>query len=373
MKVLPLLLIGIVLLVASCKTKGCTDETASNFDPEAKKDDGSCEYDTTPIVPPIDGSSDVMGYSILAKLPGIWNGPVTSTTPLGSFAEWIVDFRPIAPAQVSAKNELDSVNDIFMSFFIVEHGGGYKMAFRNGGGFAGQVRTSYMLIDSLDDSGPDSYYRFSDPVSGGNRVYTEVIFKQDSLIMKSYTNPGLALPEPTLHHCWTADLRDVTATQDAIAAFSFPQKEEVIDFSTTFDGLFEAIFYGNLGDPYPQDDQPYVGVSTVDINITNPVTVDPVKKVLVIITTEPLFASFVFQPQNLDFRSRYVFVDAQQSTDFDFDYMHPGSYYVNTIYDDNGDYNFSTGDYMNSNFDVPLTLGANGTTTSAVTIDFLIP
>ena len=103
MKVLPLLLIGIVLFEASCKTKGCTDETASNFNPEAKKEDGSCVYDTTPIVPPIDGSSDVMGYSILAKLPGIWNGPVTSPTPLGSFAEWIVDFRPIAPAQVSEK------------------------------------------------------------------------------------------------------------------------------------------------------------------------------------------------------------------------------------------------------------------------------
>ena len=41
----------LTLLVAStafvgCKKKGCTDPTATNYDSEAKKDDGNCEYDT---------------------------------------------------------------------------------------------------------------------------------------------------------------------------------------------------------------------------------------------------------------------------------------------------------------------------------------
>ncbi|MCB9223423.1 MAG: hypothetical protein H6582_04520 [Crocinitomicaceae bacterium] len=32
------------LTVQSCKKKGCTDETATNYSSEAEKDDGSCEY-----------------------------------------------------------------------------------------------------------------------------------------------------------------------------------------------------------------------------------------------------------------------------------------------------------------------------------------
>src|SRR3954463_4758051 len=66
----------------------------------------------------IDASTPVMGYNILDRLPGIWNGPVTSSTPLGSYPEWIVDFRPVSAAQVSAKNELDTANNILMGFFI---------------------------------------------------------------------------------------------------------------------------------------------------------------------------------------------------------------------------------------------------------------
>ena len=53
--------------------------------------------------------------------------------------------------------------------------------------------------------------------------------------------------------------------------------------------------------------------------------------------------------------------------------MHPGNYYVNCIYDDNGDFNFSSGDYMNGSFDIPFTLGAEQAISKAVTIDFQIP
>ena len=36
----------LLLAVYSCKKEGCTDPAAINYDDEAKKDDGSCEYDT---------------------------------------------------------------------------------------------------------------------------------------------------------------------------------------------------------------------------------------------------------------------------------------------------------------------------------------
>ena len=41
---IPALLIASVAVVTSCKKKGCTDDEAINFNTEAKKDDGSCEY-----------------------------------------------------------------------------------------------------------------------------------------------------------------------------------------------------------------------------------------------------------------------------------------------------------------------------------------
>lgn len=41
--------LGLMLLFTACKKQGCTDDLASNFDSEAEKDDGSCEYSTDMI------------------------------------------------------------------------------------------------------------------------------------------------------------------------------------------------------------------------------------------------------------------------------------------------------------------------------------
>jgi len=367
-----IVLIGlIVITISSCKQHGCTDPTALNYDINAEIDDGSCIYSDE--LSPINSSSTVIGYGILEKLPGIWNGPVYSPTPIGSYSEWIVDFRPISPSQISAKNELDALNDIFMSFFICKHDNAYKIAFRNGGGFSGHVRNSYMIIDSLNENSSQSFYRFVDPISGGNRVYTDITFKQDSLIMHAYTNQFNVLSEPVTHMIWQANLRDITSAQNSISLFNYPQKELTKDFSTTFDGLSDAVFYATSADPYPEEEQPYLGNSNIDITITNPSTIDPNKKALIIISTQPLFSGLTFIPASLDFRSRYVFVAANSSAGYNFNYMHPGDYYINAIYDSNGDFNFSSGDYINSSFDIPFTLTDKGVSNTNVEINFLIP
>jgi hypothetical protein len=317
-------------------------------------------------------STNIQGYGILNKLPGIWNGPVTSSTALGSYPEWIVDFRPIATSQVSGKSELDTVNDIFMSFFIVKHEQQYKMAFRNGGGFTGFQRIAYAVLDSVNESANRSYYRFVDFKAGENRVYTEMIFSGDSLDMKVFTNKYGTLASPTIHMHWKPRLADATSTEAATTLFNFPQKKMQQDFSTTFNGLGESIFYNVAQDPYNEAAQPYLGKTTVTISIANNLTVDAAKKVFVIITTQPLFNGFTFNAANLKYRSRYVILAANDNH-FTFTNMHPGTYYVYALYDKDGNQNFSSGDYTSSNFTNSFTLTDKGNATATVAINFQIP
>jgi len=342
------------------------------FSCKNEKGDSETTVPTTPGVGGIDATTPVTGYGILNRLPGIWNGPVTSSTALGSYPEWIVDFRPVSAAQVSAKNELDSVNNILMGFFIVKHGNAYKMAFRNGGGFAGLQRIAYAVIDSVSETANNYFYRFSDFKAGRNRVYVDVKFKDDSLIMHTYTNVYNSQPTAITHMLWKAKLQDTTSTQNAKTHFSFPQKQLVKDFSTTFDGLAEAIYYGATGDPYNEASQPYLGQTTVNVSFGTGYTPNPSKKVFLMITTQPLFSGWVFNASQLKYRSRYVFL-ASNDNQFTFNYMHPGTYYLYSLYDANGDGTFSSGDWMSSNLTNTFTLAPLGTQTVGTTIDFTIP
>ncbi len=340
----------VILFIASCKEKKTSPP------------------DTTP---PITDTTNVMGYTILNKLPGIWNGPVTSSTMLGSYPEWVVDMRPISAAQISSKNELDSLNDILLSFFIVKHNKQYKMAFRNGGGFAGMKRISYAVIDSVNETGTQSYYRFSDFAAGYKRTFTEVVFKGDSFLLTSYTNKYGNLSAPVIHMSWRAGIQDRTAAQPAITKFSFPKKELVKDFSTTFDGRADAVFYDLASDPYSEPNQPYLGKTTVNFSFGGGLTPVATNKVILIITTQPLLTGFTPNLGNLKFRSRYVILNANQIK-FDFVSMHPGSYYLFALYDKNGDGTFTSGDYFSSN-NQAFTLAEKGTTSLNCSIDFAIP
>jgi hypothetical protein len=114
-----------------------------------KKDDTT---DAPPSNNPLSDINNTLGFGLLNKVKGIWNGPVTSSTALGAYPEWIVDFRPISENQISAKNELDSLNDIHMSFFIAKYNNEYRVCFRNGGSFGGQTRVSYFLADSVSET-----------------------------------------------------------------------------------------------------------------------------------------------------------------------------------------------------------------------------
>jgi len=321
---------------------------------------------------PLADISNTYGFGVLDRVKGIWNGPVTSTTPLGGYPEWIVDFRPISESQISAKNELDTLNDIHMSFFIAKYNDEFRVCFRNGGSFAGQTRVSYFLADSVSETSSQDYYRFTEIVNGVDRAYTEVLFRSDSLIIKSYTNQYNTQQTSIPHMTWSAKLQDETSCQEAVTAFNFPQKTLTRDFSNTFDGLSEAIFYSiGGGDPYPEDQQPYLGNATVNYSHNAGYTPNPSRNVLLMITTEPLFNGFVFDPTALKFRSRYVILSAGD-LDYTFNYMHPGDYFVYALYDADGNGQYSSGDWMSTS-NTSLSLPALGNVTTNVSINFNIP
>lgn len=321
---------------------------------------------------PLTDINNTLGFGLMNKLVGIWKGPVTSTTALGGFQEWIVDFRPISENQIAAKNELDTANDIFMSFFISKYNSEYRLCFRNGGSFKGQTRVSYFLCDSVFESSSSSYYRFSEIIKGKTRAYTELIFNGDNLTLKSFTNKYNTLTEPTLHMSWNAILQDNTACLGALSYFNFPKKTLTKDFTSSFKGLSESIFYSTIpGDPYTESQQPYLGIAKINYTYAGTYVPDANKKTFLIVTTQPLINGFNIQMQNFLYRTRYVILAANRPY-FEFNYMHPGTYYLYALYDKDGNGTFSSNDWVSNN-NTSFTLTEKATINATTEINFTIP
>ncbi|MCE3227773.1 MAG: hypothetical protein K0S32_2324 [Bacteroidetes bacterium] len=352
-----IVILSLLLIAVSCKNK--------------KTEEEELPYVTTGNPPPPADLNNTLGFKMLKRICAIWSGPVTSTTPLGGYPEWIVDFRPISENQVSAKNELDTLNDIHMSFFVALYNNQYKVAFRNGGSFAGNKRVSYFLADSIYESGNYGFYRFSEVLKGRKRAFTDVIFKADSLYIKSYTNKYNTQTNSTPHMVWSAKMRDTSSAVPARNNFMFPKKTLTKDFTTTFNGQTEAIYFNTTTEPYPESAQPYLGQTSATYSFAAGYTPVPTKKVFLIITTQPLFNGMMFMPQNLKFRSRYVILAANDNS-YTFNYMHPGTYYYYAFYDNDGNNMANPGDWI-STTNTTFTLGNQSTVVTGTQINFTLP
>ncbi len=314
----------------------------------------------------------IIGFGLLKRLIGMWNGPVISRTPAGSFMRWFVDFRPISPAQVSANSELNIHTRNFMSFFVVKHGAKYKLAFRNGGGFKGQSRIAYEVIDKVKEQGNKAYYRFSDFRAGMKRVYTEMFFNGNKMTMQVYTSRYNTVNPPKLHMRWKAKRVDISAANRTAKKLNFPGKVMIKDFTTTFNHLPEAVYLSEKHDPYPEQEQPFVGKVTINYKISNKLKTTAKGKVFLVITTRSLYKGLRYLPENLKYISRYIFLKPNRKT-YTLKGVHPGKYFLYAFYDKNGDRRFTRGEYMSSKPNHVFELKPQGKSKVSTVIDMIIP
>ncbi len=338
-------LVGIALLLSACRKKASTDNP------------------TSPATEPL-------GYSLLRHLPGIYQGPVVSTTSVGDFPFWGIDFRPVHAGQIGGRSELDSANNIHLNFFVAQYQNRRVLCFRNGGYFQGMERITYLIADSVVDG---RYYRFVEPITGGRRAYAEVLLPSpDSLIIASYTTKMGTRPQPVLHMRWTARKTYDSAYQAALAHHNYPQSVVVTSLDSALRGRSEAIWYSPItNDPYPESAQPYTGFLKASYEHASGYTIDPRKSVILFLTVKPLIEGYHYYPDRLGTLSRYVVLKAGENHFF-FKHVHPGRYYLYALYDQDGSGGASSGDW----FSVPgvkLEVRPRDTTSCTVSINFRLP
>jgi len=325
---------------------------------------GSCAPNTNQ-----DGG-EVMGFGILRRIPGLWNGPVSTTTPAGSFNEWYVDFRPVSPGQVSQYSTLDAQTVNYISLFVVKHEDRLKVALRTEGVFQGKGCVTYEVIDTVKEA--EGYYRFSDFQAEDDRAYTEFTFKGDEFLMEVYTNRFNRVSPLEIHCRWKARLGDRSAAEASIARFDFPQVQMVKDFSTTFRHRSESIYFDLGNDPYRSLEQPHVGEVTVNISIDDRLKTKGDDELFLLLTTESLFEGLRYDEENLKYISKYVFLPIGTRT-HTFTHVHPGRYHLYAYDDINGDRRHLSGDYISSDVNNTFELQPEGHLTVDAVIDFVIP
>jgi hypothetical protein len=314
--------------------------------------------------------SKVKGFGILYRIPGQWHGPVTSDTPAGNFGQWYVDFRPVAPAQISQFSTVAPSMCNFVTFMVIKHEGELKVAMRTDAVFQNKGCITYEVMHTVDEK--KGYYKFADFQSGDKRAYTEFIFAKEGLEMRVYTNKFNKLRDPKLHAKWRATRASVQAALPAIKHFDYPQAVAVKDFTDVFGNAHESLFFSRAKDPYPAKNEPYVGKATFNITIAEKLKVSPKDELFLMLTTKPIFQGTTYVPERLNYISKLIYLPIDQRQ-YTLTHIHPGTYYLYAYNDINQDRRHKSGDYIASRLEHKITVPPAGHIEVNTKIDFVIP
>ncbi|NOQ72403.1 MAG: hypothetical protein GQ574_10405 [Crocinitomix sp.] len=110
---------ALVAILPACKKKGCTDPDATNYSSEAKKDDGSCEYDTS-----LEWYTDVTIGGIVYKQV---TGHITEAHTMTAADNWLLSGGVFVDNGVTltieAGTTVNTADDGTTPFLSVQQGG----------------------------------------------------------------------------------------------------------------------------------------------------------------------------------------------------------------------------------------------------------
>ena len=352
--------ISIVCCIAvntSCEDdiRNIAGESAINTIPDGTTNPYSSE------VNPVDINID--GFDFLDKMKGHWVG---NNLVISDIFEWFAwDYRPISESHIHGIFEGGSMGNLLTSFFVTDYKGKRTIMARNGGLLNGIYRTSYFVMDKVENRDDGSkYYRLVDAKGGAALMSMELRFKQESLYFNSYTS-NLGSRIPSRHMTCKAKKMHTELAETAALATNYPQNTPAWDFSGGLNNLYIApgeteprsatyLAQGAVNDvfqlaiesldPWRIDQHPRLGYLQVDI------TDDPAfanaQAMLVYLSRDPLTDANGFFSPDFDVYDTILLYPTltEGESQFLFTYLHPGNYYVNITADMDGDGAISIGD-----------------------------
>lgn len=342
--------------------------------------------DNTPSTPPTDTtlSSTVIptdintsGFDFLDKMQGHWVGKNRVMSLDFPWFGW--DFRAISPSHVQAIYEGGTFGNLFLSFFVTNYKNKRTIMARNGGLLNGIYRTSYFVLDKVEDQGSEGkLYRFIDAVGGAAVMSLDARFKQDSLYMNAYTS-NLGNRVPSRHMTLQAKKMHPELAQAAATATGFPQNsiDNGLDFANGFNEQYlyveqagqspksaSFLAQGNnndvytlaaeSGDPYIITNHPRLATLTANLTRNSQITTD---NLLIYLSRDPLTDSNGYLTTNASPYNTILHFPSLENNEnsFMFTYLHPGNYYITVVADKNQDSSPSQGDIVSISQAVNIT------------------
>lgn len=317
---------------------------------------------TSRDVVPVDINRD--GFDFLEKMQGHWIGINRVIADDYPWFGW--DYRAISKSHIQGIHEGGSMGNLFTSFFVTNYKNKRTIMARNGGLLNGIYRTSYFVLDKVENLGSNNKkYRFVDAIGSSKIMSFELRFKNDSLYFNAYTS-GLGARVPSRHMTFKGKKEHLSLSQKAATETNFPKNEVEIDFANGFRQEYlyvkpgaskaeSATFLaqsttndvyslaGESGDPYTILDHPKLG--SIEINLTRNSKIKD-SNLFVYLSKDPLTDSngiFSSNPKVYNTLLHFPTLTEKENS-FLYTYVHPGNYYLTIVADQNNDLTISTGD-----------------------------